>query len=106
MNDENIQGLIVSYVAAKIAIDQEHKIQKFKFELAKKDHQTAGEELNKAGFSGVVRIGNAVALVPTDFRIILASGPSDSLIMINAVESKSVEVPSAKVLDRYISRFQ
>ncbi|EJN36319.1 hypothetical protein [Pseudomonas sp. GM80] len=106
MNDENIQGLIVSYVAAKLAIDQEHKISEFKLELAKKDHETAWEELSAAGFSGRVRIGNAVALRPQDFRALLSGGPSDTLIMINLVEIKSVEVQCAKILDRYLSRFQ
>lgn len=106
MNHENVQKLIVSYVAAKLAIDQETKISEPKLELAKNDQEAAIPELNAAGFSGNARIGNAVALFPKEFRPILSGGPSDSLIMINADEGKSVEVPYAKVLDRYFSRYQ
>ena len=106
MNDKNMQELIVSYVAAKLAIDQERKISELKLELAKKDHETAWEELNAMGFSGQVRIGNAVVLSPQDFRALLRCGPSETLIIINAVESQSVEVPCAKILDRYFPRFQ
>ena len=106
MNDKNMQELIVLYVAAKLAIDQERKIPELKLELAKKDHETAWEELSAMGFSGPVRIGNSVALSPQDFRALLRSGPSDTLIIINAIESESVEVRCAKILDRYFSRFQ
>ncbi|KQM46450.1 hypothetical protein ASE80_16990 [Pseudomonas sp. Leaf15] len=106
MIDEDVQGLIVSYVAAKLAVDQESKISESKLELAKNDQATAWVELSKAGFSGKAKIGTAVALSPKDFRPLLSGGPSDSLIMINADQSKSVEVPCSKVLDRYLSRFQ
>lgn len=106
MGSEEIQNLAVTYTAAKLAIARDREVSKSKLELAREKQAAALKQLIAAGFTGNVVINKSTALYPKDFLVLMSSGPTDELVMVNTTESASIQVSCSKVIDQYFCIYE
>lgn len=101
----DINDLALRHIAVKLALIHIERLSKEQSELARDEFRLTLEPLMRKGFSGKVRIGSTVALVPQAFEVIFHDDAPEVLWLIHRHENESIPVSRQKVLERYAQVF-
>ncbi|MHA6194466.1 hypothetical protein ACX3YG_08870 [Pseudomonas wadenswilerensis] len=101
----DIHDLALRHIVVKLALRHIERLSKDQAELVRDEFRFTIDPLMKKGFSGKVRIGNTVALVPKAFEAIFRDDAPEVLWLINMHENESIAVSRQKVLDQYTRVF-